>query len=235
MKVFITWSGEASRAFAQALRGWLPAVIQGVKPYFSPEDVAKGSRWSSEIARQLQEARVGILCLTRQNLDAPWLLFEAGALSKSLDRSRVCPALFGVDPAELTGPLAQFQAARFSREEMRLLIATINDELGDAKVPEGLLGAAFDKWWPDLDERVSELLSLPQAAMDREPDLTDDFAKLIRSLTVAWNRARDAGAKDVLPALTSLDQAIGDLITKLGEHIRATELERLARQRDADV
>ena len=59
MKVFITWSGERSRAVAELIRKWLPGVLQTVKPYFSPDDVAKGSRWSTEIAKELEQSSVG--------------------------------------------------------------------------------------------------------------------------------------------------------------------------------
>jgi hypothetical protein len=62
MKVFISWSGERSRAIADVMRRWLPSVLQSVRPYFSPDDVAKGSRWSSEIAKELEE----VLGLTRR-------------------------------------------------------------------------------------------------------------------------------------------------------------------------
>ena len=114
MKVFISWSGERSRALAEVLRRWLPAVIQVVKPYYSPDDTVKGARWSTEIAKELESSRVGLICVTPENLDAPWLLFEAGALSK-LGKSRVCPILFGVDPIDIKGPLVQFQAAKFEK------------------------------------------------------------------------------------------------------------------------
>jgi hypothetical protein len=91
MRVFISWSGDRSKRVGDLLRKWIPGVLQAVKPYFSPDDVAKGSRWSGEIAKELEASRVGLLVLTPENVEAPWLMFEAGALAKNLDRSKVCP------------------------------------------------------------------------------------------------------------------------------------------------
>ena len=98
MKVFISWSKKRSRAFAEALRDWLPEVIQDCKPWMSSKDIDLGQRWSSEIASQLNEARLGVLCVTPENLGSVWLAFEAGALSKSVAEGRVIPYLFGVAP-----------------------------------------------------------------------------------------------------------------------------------------
>jgi hypothetical protein len=86
MKVFISWSGERSRAVAEALREWLPNVIQTVNLWVSLADIEKGARWSTDITAQLEECSVGLICLTPENLSAPWLLFEAGALSKMVDK-----------------------------------------------------------------------------------------------------------------------------------------------------
>ncbi len=118
MRIFISWSGERSKALAEVLRQWLPGVIQAVQPYYSPDDITKGARWSEEIAKVLEESRVGIICLTRENLDAPWIVFEAGALSKKLEKSKVSPILFGVEPTDLTGPLIQFASSQV-REDGR--------------------------------------------------------------------------------------------------------------------
>ena len=132
MKVFISWSGGRSRAIGDVLRRWLPSVLQAVRPYFSPDDVAKGSRWSSEIAKELDASRIGLLVITPENQEAPWLLFEAGALAKNLDRSKVCPLLFGkMEPTDVKGPLVQFQAAQFSKDEMKRVTKMVNSELGD--------------------------------------------------------------------------------------------------------
>ena len=77
-KVFISWSGDLSRKLGEALREWLPAALQYVKPYFSPEDIQKGTKGDTEIARQLESADIGVICLTLDNLEKPWILFEAG-------------------------------------------------------------------------------------------------------------------------------------------------------------
>lgn len=131
MKVFISWSGERSKAVAEALHDWLPNVIQTVRPWVSLADIEKGTRWSTDIAAQLEECRIGLICLTPENLSAPWLLFEAGALSKTLEKTFVCPYLVNLQPADVRGPLSQFQMTTAEKEETRKLLHTINKALGE--------------------------------------------------------------------------------------------------------
>lgn len=80
MKVFLSWSGSKSKRLAEILHTWIPSVIQAAKPYFSPDDIEKGTRWYPEVSKELKKSNVGIICLTRENLEAPWILFETGAL-----------------------------------------------------------------------------------------------------------------------------------------------------------
>ena len=49
-KVFISWGGNLSKRLAEEIKNWLPSVLQFVKPYFTPEDIEKGTRWESNIA-----------------------------------------------------------------------------------------------------------------------------------------------------------------------------------------
>src|SRR4051812_36786671 len=110
MKVFISWSGEKSGAVAKALRDWLPNVIQAVQPWMSDSDIDQGTLWTIELGSQLQESRIGVICLTSENLTKPSVLFEAGALSNTVDRSYVCPYLIDLSPSDLTWPLSMFQS-----------------------------------------------------------------------------------------------------------------------------
>jgi TIR domain len=157
MKVFISWSGNRSKQLARALFNWIPNVIQSVKPWMS-EEATKGSRWGPEIARELQETRFGIVCVTSENLMSPWLIFETGALSKTLDSTFVCPYLLDLRPADLEGPLAQFQATRANMEDSRRLVASINTALGEGPMlTEIKLQQAFELWWPKLESVLNEI------------------------------------------------------------------------------
>lgn len=151
MKVFISWSGEISHGFAIALAEWLPNVIQAIQPFISSEDIQKGARWFTEVSNELDQANFGILCVTPDNKNAPWLLFEAGALAKKVMQSHVCPILLGISSAQLEGPLAQFQCTSANRDDILKLINSINSALGEKSLSENRLRTSFDKYWNELD------------------------------------------------------------------------------------
>lgn len=157
MKVFLSWSGQKSHKVATALRDWLPSVIQSVKPYVSSEDIDKGARWSTDIAKELEDSAFGVLCVTKDNLTAPWLTFEAGALSKKLEKSYVSPFLFDIKRAEIDGPILQFQSTLFEKEDVRKLIKTINKACGDEKLTEERLDKTFDVWYPSLEKELGKI------------------------------------------------------------------------------
>jgi hypothetical protein len=71
MNVFISWSGPRSRFLAEALRAWLPRVIQAAKPWMSDEDISAGSRWLAEIQSELSLSSLGIICVTPENQNSP--------------------------------------------------------------------------------------------------------------------------------------------------------------------
>jgi hypothetical protein len=50
MKVFISWSGERSKAVAKVLRRRLGNIIQAVDPYMSDQDIDKGVRWFDDVS-----------------------------------------------------------------------------------------------------------------------------------------------------------------------------------------
>jgi hypothetical protein len=188
VKVFISWSGELSRKVAEAVRNWLPATLQFVTPYFTPSDLEKGMKWASDITTELSKSHVGIICLTRENLRSPWILFEAGALSKNLDRTRVCPLLLGLEPAEVVGPLEIFQATQFKKEDFTKLMETINNAGGDSKLDKSVLESVVDKWWPDLKEQTDKILAEHQPAPEEVGRPVPEMVKEILDLTRIYAR-----------------------------------------------
>ena len=157
MKVFLSWSGEKSHKVALVFRDWFPSVIQSLVPYVSSEDIDKGTRWSTDIAKELEDSSFGILCVTKENLTAPWLTFEAGALSKTMDKSFVSPFLFDIKSSEVDGPILQFQSTIFSKEDVLKLVKTLNKACGEDTLTDERLEKAFGVWWPTLDGELNKL------------------------------------------------------------------------------
>jgi hypothetical protein len=186
MKVFISWSGPASQKVAEVLRGWLPSVLQAVDPYVSSEDTDKGARWSADLSRELESSSYGILCVTAGNVSAPWLNFEAGALSKSFDKSRVSPLLFGISISEVTGPLLQFQSTTYNHDDMFKLVKGINSA-SEAPLEPERLKTTFAVWWPMLKDSIDRIKDLssregPSKAPDRSmQDMVVEILELMRA------------------------------------------------------
>lgn len=197
--VFLSWSGETSMEIAETLHKWIPSVLQFAKPYFTPKDIDKGAQWNTEISKKLSETHVGIICLTPDNFERPWILFEAGALSKDMERSKVCSVLFGIDSPELSGPLATFQTTAFKKTEFKKLIETINKSGGENSLSPDIFNEVFDMWWPKLEEKILKIIdesSKKQPTQRRsERDILEEILVLSRK-----NHVNDRSRASILPS-----------------------------------
>lgn len=155
MNIFLSWSGERSRAVAVSLRDWLPLILQYTRPYVSAKDIHKGTRWSVDVATTLDEANHGIVCLFPENLTEDWILFEAGALSKALKSSSLWTFLGGdLQPKDVTGPLSQFQHTVAEEEDVLKLLESINAAAGEDAIDNEGLRFLFEKLWPELEGEI---------------------------------------------------------------------------------
>jgi TIR domain len=224
MDVFISWSGPRSGAAAEALRTWLPKIINAIKPWLSSADIDKGARWSSDIAVRLESAKAGIICLTPGNLHSDWILFEAGALSKTIQKTYVCPLLIDLEPTDVKGPLAQFQATRVVKGDVLKLIKTLNSGLDQDALSDGHIEEAFEVWWPKLD---SQLKTLPTESTSAQPPRTDrDVLEEILGFVRNQNRAPGTSLADedrwvilnsrAWKALRAVHGGVGGAINSLG-------------------
>lgn len=225
MDIFISWSGNRSLEVANALKEWLPLVIQSVTPWLSADDIDKGARWSSALSEQLEKSKMGIICVTSENMENPWLLFEAGALSKTLDSSLVTPFLFDLEPSELKGPMAQFQATRAIQDDVLKFLITVNKNT-ESSLGEQQLNKMFTKFWPDLEETLKTIGQDDPIAVVKPrpvPELLSEVLERVRSI----ERTITATAKkaEILDALNQ-----GRSITEKGKIISALSKLRIKRE-----
>jgi hypothetical protein len=120
------------------------------------DNIDKGKRWREEVTRHLGTIRIGILCMTSDNIKSPWLNFEAGALSRLVENdSRVIPYLLALSPTDYPDPLAMFQSTTANKMGTRDLVRAINSAM-DVPVPDARLDATFSALWPALETKLDE-------------------------------------------------------------------------------
>ena len=215
--VFISWSGERSRQAAEVLREWLGTVLQNTRPWMSTE-IEKGSRSFEEIARALDGMKLGIICLTPENLTSEWLHYEAGALSKTPDaKTRVCTYLLAdLEFATLKPPLSWFQWTKAHKTDTRKLIGTINNHPDTTPLPESRLDATFEKWWPDLEQKLAALPA-PSGSPppSRSPDdMIAEILELTRAMAPEILEIRDEMA--TTQRMRELVNAVREQLSKRG-------------------
>src|SRR3974390_697723 len=101
MRIFISWSEERSRKVAEFFFKWIKRLPLSIDPWISKKAVEPGTRWGKELSEALEGTDFGIFFITPENQKNPWICFEAGSLSKSVDKSRVVPLLIDLKPSEL--------------------------------------------------------------------------------------------------------------------------------------
>jgi hypothetical protein len=195
MKIFLSWSGDSSRQIAAALNEWLPLIFSDVSCWLSTRNIEAGKRWGNELDAELASTTFGILCLTPNNLLAPWLLFEAGALSRSVEVARVVPYCVGVAPDEIQGPLSRFQSVRADAEGTRALLRSINSVLANPRT-EQMLDRIFDRWWPDLERGLA---GIPASTDARGPSVVK-VRRILCASTAQFEKLGASEDMDVIDA-----------------------------------
>jgi hypothetical protein len=208
---------------AEALDLWLPDVLQYVDAFFSEDDIAKGSRPDATLADQLEAAGFGITCLTSENLNAPWILYETGALAHRF-KGRACPYLLDVEPAHVPPPLGKLQCARANKLDTLKLLKSI-EEASSERIGDRL-PRVFEQWWPALENRLKAISSAaePQPlARGRARGAEDMLAEILEALREGTRTAAD---------IKRLEAAVAQLQVERDALIHELTLARVNRQEE---
>jgi len=161
--VFISWSGERSKAVAEALHHVLQCAMPQVEFIVSSRDLLPGTHWFEKLSEWLNRSHMAIICLTPENLHAPWVMFEAGAVSRAVGKSLVIPYAFGIPIDRIGLPLSGFHGLRADRDGTKGLFEGINKAF-KKPISEDNLNEVFDTWWPALNKSILAIHELPPSA-----------------------------------------------------------------------
>ena len=195
MNVFISWSGTRSRRVAELLRIWIKDVIQATNPWVSSADISSGTVWFTEITKQLDATTQGILCLTSENKDKPWILFEAGALARGFNTSRLYTLRVDLNEGDITPPLSQFNHNEPTKESMLKLLLDINATLpDDIRLEKELLERGFNTNWPRFEFEFNKIIAetLVSATLESpKPNSDELLLEVLGSIRAIEKRIRD--------------------------------------------
>ena len=182
MKVFISWSGNRSEYVAKHLCDWLNNVIQTIDPWIS-KHIESGATWARELADELEKTDFGIACVTPENQFAPWLLFEAGAISKKT-KAFFCPYLLDMKETDLKLPLSSFQARIADEKGTFELVQSINKAQPDKVLDDKRLEQTFAVWWPELEKKLKQIPQ-PETSVPKGRDqqsMIEEILETVRKL-----------------------------------------------------
>lgn len=217
MKVFVSWSGEKSRAVATAVSEWLGFVHQSVDTWVSTKDIHVGDRWATEIENGLQDAAYGIICVTPENVDSKWINYEAGAISKKIGTSSGKVAVLLIDfdsEADLEMPLSQFHAVMMTKAGFDDLAVSVNNAIeGSARADRDVVRAA-ELAWPRLESDLAAIKVTEPDTKKRkrsDQDLLEEIVLRLRDMDSRMdhlaNRGFHLASGDAFDAETSSSRA----------------------------
>lgn len=158
--VFLSWSGEQSKKIADAFSDLFKSVFEPtIKSFMSSRDIGAGDRSIGKLFKMLEKCNYGVCFINAENARAPWIQFEAGALSKIVDDSQVMVLLLDQNSiSSLYGtPLAEFQHKLFNKDDVKSIFNEIIKKYGLNDAKESFL-KRFDSEWDVFNDKAKEAL-----------------------------------------------------------------------------
>lgn len=203
LKIFISWSGD-SKAVAQAIHDALPRLFDKSRPWMSTENPA-GAMWLAEIDQQLSSTDFGIVCVTKRNMNAQWLNFEAGALSRKVGAQRELMPVFLIDfesMEEAKGPITAFQMKMADQNGFFHVVKALNEHKLGPHIDTEILRERVSTVWPSIEATIdavrnpvsdSAASGIPSHRSDSEK--IDEVLGMVRQMATATQELQNRQAR----------------------------------------
>lgn len=160
-KIFISWSGDTSKEIAKNVKRILEEEIfkgTDLNCFFSDVDINSGDDWWEKIKTELKECSLGIVCITKENMKAPWIYFESGAIVAH--NLKLIPFLVECNVSALNNtPISNKNMTVFrNKEKFFIMVKTINDSLNLLQVSNDQLKTISNDGYRKLNEKLKPTL-----------------------------------------------------------------------------
>jgi hypothetical protein len=176
---------------AEAFSNLLKSVSAGVLKSFRTSDkkgtqgIEYGVEWYPEIIKHIQEASDVVCLLTRNSIDRPWILFEAGMAKGKLGTSILGVALGVQLKNASTGPFAQFQNCGDDVNSLTKLVFQLVNRIPNSEPDEETIKFQVSKF----KEKVDTILTAKKdkiSETNEESEKDNSSAKLFEEIKVMF-------------------------------------------------
>jgi hypothetical protein len=175
MDIFFSWSGHFSKKVAQIIKTWL---IEEIFPdaklsiFISEEDIEFGSEWYDKIREKLLECKIGFVFLTQENVNAPWLYFEAGAIAIGENHRSLIVCLTDLDKSSIKSPLKHYYSLCLSKESLKKLVLEIKEKLNINSSADKHLNLVIDNSYDELKNQIESSKQIVDSNYYKAPENT---------------------------------------------------------------
>ena len=187
-KIFVSWSGPKSKEIATGMKWLLEEVIfngTGLECFVSDLDIASGSDWMVKIKGELQTCKMGIVCITKENIKAPWIYFETGAMIAG--DIPTTPILINCSLGHLaSSPLFGKQAVDFyDQQKFIKMITDINKNMKLLKMEKAQIEVLAKDGYEKIKEKLKdELKQLKDLRIFNEKYIYPNSVSVVKKNTV---------------------------------------------------
>lgn len=149
-----TRDAELAEEFSKLLRS---ASSGALKSFCSSDKkgitgIPYGEEWYPAIMDKLDEASDVVCLLTKNSVDRPWILYEAGVAKGKLDKKVIGIALGIPLQAAVTGPFAQFQNNNGDKDSLTNLILSLMKKVPSLDPVSEVVEAQVEKFIAKVEE-----------------------------------------------------------------------------------
>lgn len=187
-EVFFSWSGDKSKEIALKFQDLFKRVFEpAVTSFMSSRDIGAGRRSLDVLFSKLEQCNYGISFVDAENAKAPWMQFEAGALSKLIDTSRVMVLILDGNVQSLEDtPLNEFQHKLFNKDDIKSIFAGIIDSYKLEKSKETFM-QRFEGEWDNFYRNAQVILEREEVQKKIETDEDDKLDVIMKMLLGVQN------------------------------------------------
>jgi hypothetical protein len=177
----------------------------------SSKDIRGGERSIRILSGILESCNYGICFIDDENVRSPWISFEAGAISKNVNASRLVVLLQNDKCINLLSdtPLHDFEYKFVTKDEIKNLIDEIADRYGMEKSKKNIL-KRLDDGWNNFEKEYSIAYSSETSdKSDESSNESDDIETIKKMLINIQNLLNTDYAQSIKDGLSMTNELRG--------------------------